>query len=510
MNRIFTPVFLLSLVLLSACAPIPTDGDINPREPNKNEGLPTIPMKEYTAFWSDESRIDLRFEMTPANLQHMSDAGAIKNDVRNDIYFPMTLHLTLNEDVYLLNEVGLRIKGNIFSRFPIAEDGQLIAHSGFKLSFNETFNEPYYEDYGLRKTWTDQDPAFVRRKDRTLFGMDKLDMKWNRSADPSMITQAFSYHLFDAWTPISTQSTLGTLAFTLGESTTNLGIFMLNEAIDKTFIRRHFNKADAQGDLYKALWPVDLNMIDPMGRQVLFKVGNNYRVNPEVVGVENTFTNYHPTYDLKTNKTTSNHTHLIRLIRTLATAGNLPLNERQVALESVVHMPSFLKYAAASYLMGNPDDMRANMNNTYIYFHPTTGQAYFIPYDYDWTLGLTWSEDLNVQMRTISPLYNISPVYGQTINNPLLWYAFLEENDDRTLSETYPVIPSFQTTYLNHLDDWRKSSVFTLIEYQSMFRRYRNTYMDHPSDIESYSTFMNIDRFVTHHQGILQTLNNFF
>jgi hypothetical protein len=113
-------------------------------------------------------------------------------------------------------------------------------------------------------------------------------------------------------------------------------------------------------------------------------------------------------------------------------------------------------------------------------------------------------------MRTLSPLYTISPVHGQTINNPLLWYAFLEENDDRTLSETYPVIPSFQTTYLNHLDDWRKSSVFTLIEYQTMFRRYRNTYMDHPSDIESYSSFMNIDRFVTHHQGMLQTLNTFF
>jgi hypothetical protein len=489
---------------------MPTDGDINPREPNKNDALPTIPMKEYTSFWSEKSRIDLRFEMTPSNLQHMSDAGAIKNDVRNDIYFPITLHLTLNADIYLLNEVGLRIKGNVFSRLPISEDGQLIAPSGFKLSFNETFSELFYEDYGLRKTWTDQNPAFVRRKDRTLFGMDKLDMKWNRSADPSMITQAFSYHLFDAWTPISTHSTLGTVAFTLGDTTTNVGIFMLNEAIDKTFIRRHFNKAEAQGDLYKALWPVDLNMVDPLGRQVLNRVGNTYRVNPDVIGVENTFINYHPTYDLKTNKTTSNHTHLIRLIRTLATAGTLPLNERKAAIESVVHIPSFLQYAAASYLMGNPDDMRANVNNTYIYFHPTTGQAYFIPYDYDWTLGLTWSEDLNVQMRTISPLYNISPVHGQTINNPLLWYTLLEENDDRSMSETYPMIPAFQTIYLNHLNLWRSNSVFTILSYQQMFQTYRNTYKDYETDIESYSSFIHIDRFIAHQVGINQTLDSFF
>jgi hypothetical protein len=503
-------VFLFTLVLLLGCSPIPTDGDINPREPRKNDGIPTIPMQEYTSFWSHESRIDLRFEMTPTNLQHMSDSGAVKNDIRNDIYFPMTLHLTLNEETYLLNEVGIRIKGNVFSRSPIAEDGVLHSPSGLKLSFNETFTEPYYETYGLKKLWTEQDPAYQRRKDRTLFGMDKLDLKWNRSNDPSMINQAFSFHLFDAWTPISTQSTLGTVAFTLGDTTTNVGIFMLNEAINKTFIRRHFNKAEAQGDLYKALWPVDLNMVDPLGRQVLNRVGNTYRVNPDVIGVENTFINYHPTYDLKTNKTTSNHTHLIRLIRTLATAGALPLNERKASIESVVHIPSFLQYAAASYLMGNPDDMRANVNNTYIYFHPTTGQAYFIPYDYDWTLGLTWSEDLNVQMRTISPLYNISPVHGQTINNPLLWYTLLEENDDRSMSETYPMIPAFQTIYLNHINTWRASSTFTILSYQQMFRTYRNTYKDYETDIESYSSFIHIDRFITHQVGINQTLDSFF
>jgi hypothetical protein len=198
------------------------------------------------------------------------------------------------------------------------------------------------------------------------------------------------------------------------------------------------------------------------------------------------------------------------LIRTLATSGNLPLNERKATIESVVHMPSFLKYAAASYLMGNPDDMRANMNNTYIYFHPTTGQAYFIPYDYDWTLGLTWSEDLNIQMRTVNPLYHVSPVHGQTTRNPLLWYAFLDAANDQDMNIQYPVIPEFQANYLFWVYTWKEDEAFSIANYQTMFLRYRNTYMDDQSDIESYSSFININRFVAHHQGILQTLNTFF
>lgn len=507
MNR-FKASLIPILILLMGCTnpTIPTDGDNNPTEPRKNDALPTIPMNEYLTFWDSTTRLDLTFEMNSQHLQWMSDAGEVKNDIRNDIYFPMTMHLTMNDNQYLLNEVGIRMKGNIYSRGVIAEDGALVAPSGFKLSFNETFSEPYYENYGIRKTWDETNPAFLRRKDRTLFGMEKLDLKWNRSQDPSMITQAFSYHLFNQWTLISPQSTLGTLTFQIGDLSTRLGIMMLNEPIDKTLIRRHFNKAEAQGDLYKALWPVDLNMTDVLGRSLLRQTSLGYQVNPDVIGVENTFENYHPTYDLKTNKKTSKHTHLINLILTLQNAGTLPFTQRKAAIESVVHIPSFLQYAAASYLMGNPDDMRANVNNTYIYFHPTTGRAYFIPYDYDWTLGLTWSQDLDEAMRSVSPLYNVSPVHGQTIENPLFWYTILEENDSRFMSDRYPIIKEFQNTYLNYVNLWKNSQTFSVASFSNMFQNYRLTYGDWTSDVESHSHFITINRFIIHRDGIVNSI----
>lgn len=72
------------------------------------------------------------------------------------------------------------------------------------------------------------------------------------------------------------------------------------------------------------------------------------------------------------------------------------LEGKQVAeyaplLEEVIDVSSFLRYAALCYLTGNPDDMRNSGNNYYIFFNPSEGnKAYFIPYDYDWSLNINW------------------------------------------------------------------------------------------------------------------------
>ena len=55
----------------------------------------------------------------------------------------------------------------------------------------------------------------------------------------------------------------------------------------------------------------------------------------------------------------------------------------------LVDMDSFIPFCAVSYLLGNPDDMRNNYNNFYVYFRSDNGKAVFIPYDYDRCLGVT-------------------------------------------------------------------------------------------------------------------------
>ena len=52
-------------------------------------------------------------------------------------------------------------------------------------------------------------------------------------------------------------------------------------------------------------------------------------------------------------------------------------------------MESFINYAAVSYFLGNPDDLRNNYNNYYMYFLKSSGKMVIIPYDYDRCLGVT-------------------------------------------------------------------------------------------------------------------------
>ena len=54
----------------------------------------------------------------------------------------------------------------------------------------------------------------------------------------------------------------------------------------------------------------------------------------------------------------------------------------------MVDVDNFLRFAAVSYFMGNPDDLRNNYNNCYVYFLKSSGKAVFIPYDFDRCLGI--------------------------------------------------------------------------------------------------------------------------
>lgn len=481
--------------------------DIIPSDPPADDLLPVVPMDEYTDFWSMESTLSITLEMPSQHLQWISDCGADKNYYKNDIYFPVTVKLTMNDEEYRLYEVGLRMKGNTFSRGVIAEEGKIVQPFSFKLSFDETFDDDYYAEFGLKKSWTSVDDDYKARKSRTLFGMEKVDVKWNRSNDPSMITQAFSFAKFAEWTPLglSPRSTLSAMRITTEQESLNMGVYIINESIDKKMLRRFFNKEEAGGDLYKVLWPSDLNMTNRAGVSTLIATDDGYAVNPDLIGIEDTWNGYHPVYDLKTNKKTSAHEALINLITTLDTAGTLPLEDRIDALESVVDIPSFLAYAAVSYLLGNPDDTRWNDNNTYIYFHPTTHLAYFIPYDFDWSLGVTWDTGLTYSMGTVNPLQNWSPL-GQSTHNPLYWYTMIEETDERTYSDQYPLVPTYQESYLTLVDTLSGSAAFSINAYQTMFDTYSSNYGSVGQDINTYTGFFSIDYFTAYKTALMETL----
>jgi len=190
----------------------------------------------------------------------------------------------------------------------------------------------------------------------------------------------------------------------------------------------------------------------------------------------------------------------MQLIQTLHTLNSIQDVATQTStLESVLNVEAFLKYAAISYLSGNPDDMRNLTNNTYIYFHGVTKQAYFIPYDMDWSLGLTWDENLTQKMATHSAL-STKDSFDQTIRNPLYWYTILDGNVSQ--ANRYPRIAGYQEIYLNNINETLTGDYFTTESYQAMFQAKEALYGADTFTIESASNFQHIDLFLNHHANI--------
>jgi hypothetical protein len=271
--------------------------------------------------------------------------------------------------------------------------------------------------------------------------------------------------------------------------------------VDDIFIARHFQPANAKGDLYKALYPNQL-LLSEMAW--LNSSTNEYEFNPSMVGIENTEEFYHPVYDLKTNRRTSQHEQLMTLVKDLATLRRLPTQqERLEALNRIVDIDRFLMYVAVSYLTGNPDDMRNNMNNTYIYFDSVTNKAYFIPYDLDWSLGLTWDDDLTESMYKKSPLSTRNS-FDQTIRNPLYWYTILTgQQNEATL---YPMVGNYRQTYSDLVMKIHLEESFSIQAYQNVYTIKSDLYPNYTSTIDSNSGFENINLFTTHYNELLATI----
>lgn len=489
------PFFSLIVFILSACtSPSSSLTSSSTSQPNEEDIA-------YQTFWQT-TELHFSLSIEPEVLRYVETYGQEKNDVYNDMYFPVTMSLSMHGTTYTLNNVGIRQKGNIFSRGPfLGEDGDLISPFHFRLSFDQLFDDPFYEPLGLQKTWRSGEEAYETQQKRRLFGMKSIEFKWNRSNDPSLINQVYASRFFKQAEVLSPSSTLGHITFNLGEQIVDAGLYFINEAVDQRFLDRHFSGQAAQGDLYKALYPVNLYLPD----MTYFNLSTNTYVFHEwMVGIEDTFNGYHPTYDLKTNRTTSKHEPLMQLIKTLYSIRLYSESERLDRLASVVDIPSFLRYASASYLVGNPDDMRNNTNNTYIYFHGETQKAYFIPYDNDWSLGVTWDPALTEWTSTKSP-YSPLDSFGGTIRNPLYWLTIFP-SDSSTLSQFFPLLTSLQDAYTEQLESLMNHLFYTPEAYTALFNAYANQYPAIEPNVANPSTFDSIDAFSSHFLGIMTTL----
>lgn len=121
----------------------------------------------------------------------------------------------------------------------------------------------------------------------------------------------------------------------------------------------------------------------------------------------------------------------------------------------------FLKTYAVNVMVGMWDDYWNNSNNFYFYFD-AAGKFYFIPYDYDNTLGTSL-------LMTDSG-----------IQNPLTW----GKSDQNPLVSKVLSIPEYKTQYVKYLNDLidKKYDLFYLDYSQQRIQKWQNMIAAHVSN----------------------------
>ena len=360
----------------------------------------------FEEFFNPENHVDLYLDISNAELKKIQkdyEAYSSKGS-KSPIYRMADLYITITkpngEEIHLTYEqVGVRMKGNTSRTSFYSDSKGMYNLVHFKISFQETFDdEEYYGSDAL--TWTN-DAARKERKNRTFATLEKIDIRWNKNDDYTYIREHYAYELYREQGVLAPHTTLASVD--IGKD--HAGVWLVYEPIDKTFLEKNLPESALGGDLYKLGWTSE---------GATFTKFSSYGIEDEDAGK-------FYVYDLKTNKKTSDHSALKNLITTLNSSS---LTKDKFA--SVIDIDNFLAYAAVSYIVGNPDDLRNNYNNTYIYFRADTGQVMFIPYDMDRGLGVNkdWNPSGN-HMTKDSPFSNTAIGNNSTQKNPLFTKGIL-------------------------------------------------------------------------------------
>jgi len=372
--RRFLSIFITFLLLVSliGCdveltpSNIPTDTVIN------DESLLNDPL--YDRFFNQDSKKRIVIEVTQTNFdfldEKMTEYYQRFGTYRDDTYISANVIYEDDLGVKSLDNIGFRTRGNL-SRSPLYDEAGNVSLNHFKLKFNETF-------VGSNS------PGF-------LFGLEELDLKYNRNNDPTYLNELGPLMLYESMGVLSQKATLVHVSLKIDNTLYPIGVMTAFEPVDEWFIQRRFENEDASGDLYKSLW-------QQYGPATLKPLLN------ESYGIKDVSMNYRPAYDLKTNKNTSNHQALLNLVEVLNHPDKSFVEE---GINILFDTDYLARYFAISLMIGNPDDFRSMGNNYYLYFAPKSEKYYFIPYDLDHSLGSGWGGEPTFTDQLIdTPIYH--------------------------------------------------------------------------------------------------------
>jgi len=417
-----------------------------------SETIHTDSGPEYYDFFAPTSKVDINLTISKANLKLLEQYGMQDNELQ-EVYHPASIAISVDNGTevknYSFDQIGVRLKGNTSKEYFVDDNGQIYHLVHFKLSFDE----------------------FVLNQ--RFLSMSKLDLKWNKNLDHTYMRQSYIYKMFQDYIDLTPSATLTKFGITQtnGASSdyTYLGVYHVLEAVDKRLVKRFYTPSDSEGNLYKVTYnrkgPADFTM-----QGAVLKSGSTYSaISNGKIGIEDSSRQYVPSYDLKTNKQAPNFTDMATLIGRLNSTTNYGSSTSKAMIESLIDIDKYLAMEAVSYLIGNPDDLRNNYNNSYTYFVPSTGKAVFVPYDVDRGLGNmgTWDPSGDAMMG-VTP-YS-SQAYGyweenKTQRNPLYRFTIMDG-----------AVAEFKTTYRNYISQILNDGWMNLSNFEAMYNLYKLSY----------------------------------
>lgn len=316
------------------------------------------PVKEgYDYVWDDDVLPEVHLNVSLAEwnrLLALYDANAFTTQ-----YVQATLSFVKDGETTVIDNVGLRLKGNTSRRRPEGSYGQMHQRD------NTDWHHAHF-GVNLRK-FADDDA-------HTIQGVRKLHLKWFKD-DPAYVREVFCYELFrraGVWTAVRDNYCRLWLHVEGDSKEAYYGVYELMEPIDKHYLKERKNRFGSnKGYLWKC-------------RNSAAGLNNP---NGDIWYDDDTDDRHAYTLETQTEEFDSARVQLVDFMNKL---NGLNDNEFYTWIQQVTDVDLLLKTYAVNVAVGMWDDYWNNANNYYIYFNGkglTGYKFFFIPYDYDNTLG---------------------------------------------------------------------------------------------------------------------------
>lgn len=373
------PILLLLPLLFSGCGKDTLPDTVPP------DGKPAGQIEGPDYFFDIESlpevHLDFALEEWNALLEEYDRNPDTDEQVKCDVRF------IKGEDSYGISEAGVRLKGNTSRRRPEGTNGRM------HVKDNTDWHHCHFQ-VNLHK--------YVKDDAHKIRGVKKFALKWFKD-DPAYCREPYCYDLFRrAGVATASRASYCRLFIHVdGDSEeAYYGVYSLIETVDDDFLKdRKDVFGNAKGNLWKCRYGASLK--NPGSADFGADLDD---------GAEHT-------YELKTNveNLSSATLQLRNFIDNLNTRTG---DDFRNWISSRCDVPLLLRTYAVNVVCGMWDDYWNNSNNYYIYFDSTDRNFYrffFIPYDYDNTLGTSTNCGVQSDSGRQNPFE-----WGMSGQNPLL------------------------------------------------------------------------------------------